>query len=91
MRFRRNVSSCHDVISQNTRLLITVSYKILHISDLKFISLVSLTSLNVSLLGNTGFCQYLSIMIYLLTAIELTSGSSITVHIYTATIYRATQ
>ena len=60
---RRYVCSCHDVISKNIRHLIIISYEILHISDLKFIRWVSLTSFSVSLHGNIGICHYLHIMI----------------------------
>ena len=55
--------SCHNVISQNTSILIKIRYEIIHISDLKFISCVSYASFSVSLPGNTGFCHYLPIMI----------------------------
>jgi hypothetical protein len=39
----------------------------------------------------TGCLPLLEDMVYLLTAIDLTAGGSITVHIYTQTIRRTTQ
>jgi len=44
--------------------------------------------------GNIEYCQVsvqTLILIYLLTAIELTPGDSSTEHIYTQTVYRKTQ
>jgi len=44
-----------------------------------------------NMIKNVFLCHYVLILVYLLTAIRLTSGGSSTVHIYTQTIHRTTQ